>query len=168
MNTIVSTAAPETRSVWRNPLHFLAFGFGTGTVPWAPGTFGTLAALPVYILIMDLSPWLYALVTLMIILAAIIICHITAKDLGVHDYPGIVLDEIAGYLVTMLWVPAGWIWIVFGFVLFRLFDIWKPWPIRWVDRWVKGGFGIVLDDLLAGVYAWVIMQLLANYWFYYD
>jgi phosphatidylglycerophosphatase A len=160
--------ASEIPSVWRNPIHFIAFGFGSGTMRWAPGTFGTLAAIPIYGLIMDLPPWLYALLTLLLIVAAVPICHYVAKDLGVHDYPGIVLDEIVGYLLTMLWVPIGWFWVILGFVLFRVFDIWKPWPIHWVDQRVKGGLGIVLDDLIAAVYAWIILQLMAALWIYYQ
>jgi phosphatidylglycerophosphatase A len=88
--------------------------------------------------------------------------------LGIHDYSGIVLDEIVGYLLTMLGAPSGWFWVISGFVLFRIFDIWKPFPIRWLDRHVSGGFGTVVDDLLAGIYAWVVLQFLAGIYFYYD
>ena len=88
------------------------------------------------------------------------ICDRTARDLGVHDHPAIVWDEVIGYFVTMITAPPGWVWIVAGFALFRLFDILKPWPIRWIDRHVHGGVGIMLDDVLAGVFAWLSMQLI--------
>jgi phosphatidylglycerophosphatase A len=93
-------------------------------------------------------------------LAGITICGQAASRLGVHDHPGIVWDEIVGYLVTMAFAPSGWLWIGLGFVLFRLFDIVKPWPIRWCDRQVGGGLGIMLDDLLAGVLSAALLQLL--------
>jgi phosphatidylglycerophosphatase A len=83
--------------------------------------------------------------------------------MGVHDHPGIVWDEIAGYLLTMVAAPKGWLWVWLGFGLFRLFDIWKPWPIRWLDRHVQGGLGIMVDDTLAAIYALIGLQLLALY-----
>jgi phosphatidylglycerophosphatase A len=109
----------------------------------------TLLPLPGYVLVLVLAAGL-----------GIYLCGRTARDLGVHDHPGIVWDEFVGFWITMLLVPVHWVWILAGFVLFRLFDIWKPWPIRLVDRQVHGGFGIMLDDVLAGVYAWLVLQLL--------
>jgi len=149
------------RSVWRNPIHFLAFGFGSGAMPFAPGTFGTLAALPIYWLMLPLSLWAYLVVVLMMALVGIWLCHVTSRDLGVHDHAGIVWDEIVGYLITMIAAPSGWQWIVAGFVLFRFFDIIKPWPIGWVDRRVHGGLGIMLDDVLAAILAWAVLQSVA-------
>ncbi|MCF6338172.1 MAG: phosphatidylglycerophosphatase A [Gammaproteobacteria bacterium] len=146
------------RSVWRNPIHFLAFGFGSGAMPYAPGTFGTLAALPIYLLMLPLSLWAYLAVVVVMTLLGVWLCHVTSRDLGVHDHGGIVWDEIVGYLITMIAAPPGWQWIVAGFVLFRFFDIIKPWPIGWVDRRVHGGLGIMLDDVLAGVLAWAVLQ----------
>jgi len=145
-------------SVWRNPVHFLAFGLGSGAAPVAPGTFGTLAAIPLYLLLAPLPLWGYLLAVAAVSLAGIWLCDRTSRDLGVHDHPGIVWDEFAGYLVTMIAAPAGWLWIAVGFALFRFFDILKPWPIRWIDRQVHGGFGIMLDDLLAGVFAALALQ----------
>ena len=95
--------------------------------------------------------------------AGIPICAHTARRMGVHDHPGIVWDEIVGYLVTMTFAPQGWLWVAAGFVLFRVFDIAKPWPIRLLDRNVGGGFGIMVDDLLAGIFAAVVLQLLVFY-----
>lgn len=160
--------AYSLRSVWRNPWHFLAFGFGSGTLPKMPGTWGTLVAIPIYLLCAEFPLWWYAIMTLAAIVLAIIACDITERELGIHDYSGIVLDEIVGYLLTMLGAPVGWLWVILGFVLFRVFDIWKPFPIRWLDRHVSGGFGTVVDDLLAGVYAWIMLQFLAGIYFYYD
>ena len=148
------------KKVFSNPLYFLAFGFGSGLMPRAPGTFGTLAALPIYYCLTYTSMSTYIVVTILAAIFGIYICEYVSRDLGEHDYPGIVWDEIVGYLVTMFLAPTGWIWMVIGFVLFRIFDIWKPFPIRWVDNYVSGGFGIMLDDLLAAIPAWGIIQLL--------
>lgn len=145
-------------SVWRNPIHFAAFGFGAGAIKIAPGTFGTLVAIPFYILLQDLPLLMYISITAALFLLGVWLCQITTRDLGVHDHSGIVWDEIVGYLITMVAAPAGWLWIALGFALFRLFDIWKPWPINLLDRHVKGGFGVMIDDVTAGVYAWLVMQ----------
>jgi len=130
----------------------------------APGTFGTMAAVALYIPLSWLSLPLYLLMLGLVILAGIWLCGRTSKDLGVHDHGGIVWDEFAGYFVTMIAAPPGWISLVLGFVLFRLFDIWKPWPIRVLDRRVGGGLGIMVDDLLAGFYALVLLQLIYRVW----
>ena len=156
MRTLVTA-----KTIFSSPVHFLAFGFGSGLSPFAPGTAGTLAAIPLYLLLVQLSFWGYVAVLLVMSLVGIWICGESSRRLGVHDHGGIVWDEFAGYLLTMLAAPAGWLWIVVGFFLFRLFDIWKPWPIRVVDREVSGGFGIMFDDILAGIYAWIALQLLA-------
>jgi phosphatidylglycerophosphatase A len=146
-----------------HPVDFLALGFGSGLLPFAPGTAGTVAAIPVYLLLQPLAAPYYIAIVVLLALAGIAICGQAARHLGVHDHPGIVWDEIVGYLVTMAFAPPGWLWIGLGFVLFRLFDILKPWPIRWCDRQVDGGLGIMLDDLLAGVFSAVLLQLLAIY-----
>lgn len=148
-------------SVWRNPVHFLACGFGSGAAPLAPGTFGTLVAIPVYLLMQPLALWTYLAVTALLFLIGIGLCETTARDFGVHDHGGIVWDEVVGYLVTMIAAPSGWVWIVAGFLLFRLFDILKPWPIRSLDRGVGGGLGIMVDDVLAGVYAAIVLKAIA-------
>lgn len=151
-------------SVWTNPIHFFAFGFGSGVIPIMPGTFGTLAAIPLYLVLAQLSWPYYGLITLILLVVGIYWCNVTARDLGVHDYPGIVWDEIVGYLVTMFAVPLKWSWIILGFVLFRLFDIWKPWPIKWLDNHVQGGFGIMIDDIVAAIYAWLVLQVVVWMW----
>lgn len=145
---------------WHDPVHLLALGGGAGLSPWAPGTAGTLAAVPVYGLLLLLPGWLYGVVVLAAVVAGLWICDRAARDFGVHDHPAIVWDEIAGFLVTMAVAPAGWPWVVAGFALFRLFDVVKPWPIGWLDRRVTGGLGIMADDVLAGVYAAVCLAAL--------
>lgn len=154
---------PLPNSIWRNPVHLLAFGLGSGAMPFAPGTFGTLLAIPLFLLMQPLPLWLYLLITLMLALLGIWLCGRTARELGVHDHSGIVWDEIVGYLITMIAVPAQWPWVLAGFLLFRLFDILKPWPIGWADRRVQGGLGIMLDDVLAALYALLILQLALRY-----
>lgn len=153
--------AATPASVWRNPVHFLAFGLGSGAAPRAPGTFGTLAALALYLLLPAMSPVVYLLFLLVGFVLGVWLCGKTAQDIGVHDHGGIVWDEFIGFWLTMFLAPPGLVWLLCGFVLFRLFDIVKPWPIRWFDRHVHGGFGIMIDDVLAGVMAWICLQLLA-------
>jgi len=142
----------------RDPRHFLALGLGSGLVPKAPGTMGTVVAVPLFLLLLNLPLWAYLLVLLTAFLVGIWLCEVTAQNLGVHDHPGIVWDEFVGYWVTMTAAPPGWLWLLLGFCLFRIFDILKPWPIRNVDRRVGGGFGIMLDDVLAGIYSWLVLQ----------
>ncbi len=137
----------------RDPGHFLSFGFGSGYAPKAPGTFGTLAAIPVWWMAAQFSTLFYLGIVALVILLGVWLCGRTATALNTHDHPAIVWDEIAGFLVTMLFVPAGWLWVLLGFGLFRLFDILKPWPISWLDNSCKGGFGIMVDDVVAGVFA---------------
>lgn len=144
----------------RHPVHLLSLGLGSGLSPRAPGTAGTLVAIPIYLLLSGLNPLYYLLLSLFLLYIGIHLCQFTATRLGVHDHPGIVWDEIVGYLLTMVAVPVNWMWILVGFILFRLFDIWKPWPIGYLDRRVSGGVGIMLDDLLAAVYASVVLQLI--------
>jgi phosphatidylglycerophosphatase A len=147
----------------RNPVHLLAFGFGSGLSPKAPGTAGTLVALPIWWLFAQTPLWGYALLTLVVIAVGVPLCGRTARDLGVHDHGGIVIDEIAGFLVTMFAVPVSPLAALSGFLLFRLFDIAKPWPIGWLDKRIEGGTGIMVDDLVAGLYACVLLHLGFHY-----
>ncbi len=167
--TISQNMTPEqtqTKPDMGNPVHLLAFGFGSGLAPKAPGTFGTLVGVPIYLLLQPLPPVVYGVLVVVSFLIGIGLCGRTSRDLGVHDHGGIVWDEIVGYLVTMLWAPKGWLWVGIGFVLFRFFDILKPWPIRWFDRKVSGGFGVMLDDLIAGLFAAVILVMIQRMgWF---
>lgn len=140
--------------------HFLALGFGSGLAPKAPGTFGTLVALPlVWLLSLAGTFWFVGFLVLGILLG-IYVCGKTATDVGEHDHGAIVWDEIIGFTLTMLLVPISLTTLLVGFALFRFFDIVKPWPIRWFDQRVHGGFGIMLDDLLAALPALVILHSL--------
>ncbi len=140
---------------WRNPIHLMAAGFGSGLAPRAPGTFGTLAALIPWWPLHLLAPvWYWAIIVIGTALG-IYVCGKTARDLRTHDHGAIVWDEFIGLWIALAWLPSTntGIWIGAGFLLFRLFDIWKPWPIRWFDKNIHGGFGIMLDDILAGAAA---------------
>ncbi len=151
---------PSFQSLSRNPVHLAAFGFGAGLAPRAPGTFGTLVAVPVVLLVQHLPIMLQIAIVLFMAAFGVWICQRTAEDLGVHDHPGIVWDEITGFVLTMVGAPVGIVWLIVGFGLFRLFDIWKPWPIHLLDKHVEGGAGIMVDDLVAAIYALVILQVL--------
>jgi len=146
-------------AVWRDPLCVIALGFGAGALPKAPGTWGTLMALPFYLLLARLPVPEYLALTIVLFALGIWICGKAGRVLGVQDHGAIVWDEMVGFWVTMAAAPSGWLWIVVGFVLFRLFDIWKPWPISWLDRRVSGGFGVMADDVLAGIYAALCLHL---------
>ena len=143
---------------WKHPIHFLAYGFGSGLMPVMPGTFGTLVGIGFLYVLSSLDPLSYAAVVLVGGLLGIFICEKTAKNLGKKDPGSIVWDEIIGYLVTMFMVPKEWIWILIGFILFSALDILKPWPISSIDRRVKGGFGIMLDDVVAALFSLAIIQ----------
>ena len=147
--------------ILKDPILLLAFGFGSGLSKNMPGTLGTIAAIPLYLTLVQASDWTYLTVTLISIFVGIVICDKAAQKLQVHDYGGIVWDEIAGFLITMCWIPFSWESLLVGFALFRFFDILKPWPIKWLDQHVEGGFGIMLDDVVAGIFA----NLLMLFWF---
>ena len=149
---------PRLDQLLRDPPLLLAFGFGLGLVPRAPGTAGTLLGVAVHFATQGVALPVRAALVLLLFGLGVWCCGVAAKRLGVHDHQGIVFDEVVGYLIAMLAAPAGWAWALAGFVLFRLFDIWKPWPIRLADQRVKGGFGIMLDDALAGALAAVILS----------
>jgi len=151
---------------WNNHwIHFFAFGFGSGAAPKAPGTFGTLAAIPLYLLLAQLPLYGYLAALVITFAFGVYVCDRAAQDMQVHDHGGIVWDEFVGYWITMAFLPVHWVWIVSGFVLFRLFDILKPFPISWLDKRVKGGFGIMIDDVLAGLFALAILQAIRFGWF---
>ena len=154
--------APPASLILSTPVHLLAYGFGSGCAPVAPGTFGTVLGVPLFLALGWLDWPVYLLVTGLLFGAGCWICGESARLLKLHDAPGIVFDEIVGYLVAaapllpVFGLAVAWpLWaqLLAAFVLFRVFDILKPWPIRWLDRRVHGGFGIMVDDLLAGVFA---------------
>lgn len=149
---------PDRRFLFAHPAHFLALGFGSGLSPRAPGTAGTLAAFPLYWLMQD-SP-LYWPWVLFFALLGVWVCEVTGRALGVSDHGGIVWDEIVAFLLVLPFAPVSVLGYAAAFALFRLFDIWKPFPIGWADARVKGGLGVMLDDLLAAGYSiltlWVV------------
>lgn len=151
---------PKVTFDLKQPVQFLALGFGSGLAPKAPGTFGTLAAVPLFLLLAMLTPLFYMLAVIVMSIAGVYICGKAADDVGVHDHPAIVWDEFVGYFITMFMVPISWQSVLMGFLLFRFFDILKPWPISFIDKKISGGFGIMFDDILAGAFSLVIMQLL--------
>ncbi|NWG87084.1 MAG: phosphatidylglycerophosphatase A [Hydrogenophilaceae bacterium] len=143
---------PNGSFLFRHPAHLLAFGFGAGLAPKAPGTVGTLVALPLYFLLLPLGSW-YWLAVALALLVGVWACDVAGRALGVHDHGGIVWDEIAAFLLVLPFAPQNLAGFAMAFALFRLFDIWKPFPIRWFDRQVPGGLGVMLDDILAAGYA---------------
>lgn len=153
------TDSPLRPTLLRSPVQFLAFGFGSGLAPRAPGTAGTLVAIPLYIAIADLNLAWYTLIIAVATAFGIWVCGAASRQLQVHDHPGIVWDEFVGYWITMWAMPADWVWIVAGFVVFRVFDIVKPWPVSELDKRVGGGLGIMIDDMLAGVMACITLHI---------
>jgi phosphatidylglycerophosphatase A len=140
----------------------LATWGGLGFLPKAPGTFGTLGAIPLLLLLERLPPTRFMLAVVIFIGLAIFISELYQAPLGSHDSQQIVIDEVAGFLVTMMWIPLSVVSLVFGFVLFRALDIFKPYPISVIDRRIKGGLGVVTDDLAAGLVANIVLQFLFN------
>lgn len=141
-----------------HPIHCLAFGFGSGLAAKAPGTFGTLAAIPLVYAMQFTGLLTYTIITLIASIGGLWICGYTARTLGVHDHPAIVWDEIAGYMIAMIALPFTWYNVLGAFILFRFFDIVKPGPIGWCDRHLKGGAGIMMDDLLAGAASAIVLH----------
>jgi len=137
----------------------LATGFGVGYAPFAPGTLGTLIAIPVYLLLSAISSPVYELTLISFFFLSVWVSEYAEKHFGKTDDQRIVIDEVVGFLVTMLWIPKTASFILIGFILFRFFDILKPFPIRHLERRLKGGWGVVLDDVMAGVYANVVLQI---------
>lgn len=180
-NDHLAAVKPTLRGIAQNPMYFMAFGFGSGLSPFAPGTAGTAAAIPLfYLFFVGLTPWQFVLATAAVSVAGIYICQRTTEWLNVHDHGGIVWDEFAGFLIGMIPVvflastnmgpEAGWLgletmigdwplwlWVVVGFFLFRIFDVLKPFPIGMIDKQVDGGFGIMFDDVLAGLDTAIVM-----------
>lgn len=165
LNTMNTRQHHSASEIFRNPVYLLAYGFGSGLLPRAPGTAGTIVGVIVYLLLTPVAAWLYAVITVVLFAVGILISGHTARRLGVEDPGAVNWDEVVGYLVTMLLIPhhwntpEAWLWILVGFVLFRFFDILKPWPIRWLDRNVKGGFGIMLDDVAAGLVSAILLYI---------
>lgn len=167
VNNAANNVKPSISLLLKNPVVFLAFGFGSGLSPKMPGTIGTLAAIPIYLLFCSSPIWIYLGIILISSIIGIWLCGSAAKTLGVHDHGGIVWDEFVGFWITMFCAPPGWEWILVGFIFFRAFDILKPWPISIADKKVGGGWGIMLDDILAGIAAALCLQAV-NYFELYN
>jgi len=140
----------------------LSLGLGTGLLPRAPGTWGSLLAVPLFIVLHPYGQAVFIASVAALFVIGVYLSGRTARALGVHDHQAIVIDEVAGMLVTWIAVEPGWATIAAGFLLFRLFDILKPWPIRRIDQSLSGGAGIMLDDLVAGLMAAAVLQLLVQ------
>ena len=150
---ILAETLPSWRFILRNPVHFLAFGCGAGLFPGAPGTAGTVLAFPLFWYLSPLlAPVEYLLLIAALFVLGIWICGKTGKDLGVHDHNGIVWDELVAFLLVLHFTPNTLLWQAFAFLLFRTFDVLKPPPIGYYDKTVHGGFGVMLDDLIAACY----------------
>jgi phosphatidylglycerophosphatase A len=152
-------AVSPARLAFTTPAGFFAFGFGSGLAPWAPGTAGTLAAVPIALALKALPPLAFWAILVTAFFAGIRFCELTARRLGSHDPGSIVWDEMVAYWLTVAFVPPHWTWLLAAFLLFRLFDIAKPWPIRLVERRLGGGLGIMADDVIAAVYAMLVLAL---------
>jgi phosphatidylglycerophosphatase A len=151
----MTTLRPGLKFLLAHPAHLLAFGFGSGLAPKAPGTVGTLLGLPLFWLIVAITPDLPKQIILLTatFLLGVWACGRTGRALGAADHGGMVWDEIVAFALVLMFSPTGWPWIALAFALFRLFDILKPWPIRLADTHLKNGFGVMFDDLLAAAYA---------------
>ena len=145
-------------AIWKYPLHWLAYGLGLGLSPAAPGTVGTLLGIPLFWLMSGLSPGLYAAIVVALFVPGIFICGQTARDVGATDPGFIVYDEIVGFLVAMYLLPFDWRWLLAGFITYRVFDIWKPFPVGWVEDKLGLGSGIMADDVIAGIYTFLVLH----------
>ncbi len=157
----MSMTAQQRRVLLSHPAGWIASGFGAGLSPLAPGTVGSAVALLPYLWLRELPLWGYLGVVLAVFVVGVLVSHLLVARLGAEDPGYIVIDEFVGQWLALAFAPAGWIWIVAGFLLFRLFDVWKPWPVSWADRNVGGGLGVMLDDALAGVLAAAVLAGLA-------
>ena len=152
-----------TKVALHSPSGFLAFGFGSGLSPFAPGTMGTLVAVPFIFALRSLGESGFWLALVVLFLLGVWLCGNVSRKLGVHDHGGIVWDEMVGYWLSAAFVPLQWHWLLAAFLLFRFFDILKPWPIRQLDSKISGGFGIMLDDIVAALFTLVILTVLQNF-----
>jgi len=146
-------------AVWKDPVHWLAYGFGTGLSPFAPGTFGSLVGVALFWFMASMPAIPYAIVVAVMFVAGIFICGQTAHDVGAVDPGFIVYDEVVGFLVAMYLLPTEWRWVVGGFVVYRVFDIWKPFPIHWVEDKLGLGSGIMTDDVISGIYTFIVLHV---------
>ena len=151
---------PNSKFLLAHPAHFFGLGFGSGLAPKAPGTFGTLVGFPLFWLIFNYSFSTQLMIIAVLFLFGIYVCDKTGKDLGVSDHGAIVWDEIVSMMLVLVFVPHTWLGWLVAFLLFRLFDIWKPYPICYFDAKLKNGFGVMFDDLLAAIYAILVLKFI--------
>ncbi len=151
---------PNFKFLISHPAHFFALGFGSGLSPKAPGTFGTIVGLILFYALLSLPQLWHLPIIALLFVVGIPLCGITGKNLGVSDHGAIVWDEIVAMMLVLTFVPLDWLHWLMAFALFRLFDIWKPFPIRQCDAKFKGGFGVMFDDLLAAVYAILTLEVI--------
>ncbi|MBI5007513.1 MAG: phosphatidylglycerophosphatase A [Nitrosomonadales bacterium] len=154
---------PNWRFLFSHPAHLLSFGFGAGLLPKGPGTAGTLVAFPMYwYLAPRLTDAMFILVLIWAFAFGVWVCDITGKALGVHDYGGIVWDEIVAFTLVLFFTPEGVVWQILAFCLFRFFDIFKPEPIRHFDKTWHGGLGVMFDDILAAGYTLLCLAVIKS------
>lgn len=151
------------KSIWKNPIELIACGFGIGAIPWMPGTFGTILGIIFYIFLSRFSLLTYIIIAIFLFIFGVIICDITNRRFGTFDHPAAVWDEIVGFLFVMIGIPKVWYYIFIGFILFRIFDVWKPWPISWLEKNIIGGLGVMIDDIVAALYSWIILIFIINF-----
>ena len=160
-------AQPNFKFLLSHPAHFFALGFGSGLAPKAPGTFGTLVGFPLFWLISGYTLNVQLAIIAALFVIGIYVCDKTGKDLGVSDHGAIVWDEIVAMMLVLTIASLHWLTCLLAFLLFRLFDIWKPFPIRQFDAKLKNGFGVMFDDLLAAIYAMLSMGLIFYLYLYW-
>ena len=154
---------PSFDQIFRSPTLFLAFGFGAGLIKFAPGTFGTIVAIPLWCLMSDVTPLHYVTFIYVSTVVGVFVCDRASRELGVHDHGGIVFDEFVGFWIAMSLVSPSLQALIIGFALFRCLDILKPWPISWFDKNISGGFGIMLDDIVAGILTAILMDTISSW-----
>ncbi|GAA0714184.1 phosphatidylglycerophosphatase A [Dokdonella soli] len=158
--------AAQRRAILGDPAGWIASGFGSGLSPVAPGTAGSAVALIPWLALRELPLPLYLIVLVLAFALGVWASNVVIGKLRIEDPGVIVWDEFVGQwiaLAPLLVWPHGWPWIVAGFLLFRVFDVWKPWPVSWADRAIKGGFGVMLDDVLAGAYAAIVIAIAMSF-----
>lgn len=160
----MSKTSPKnnTHKVFKDLRYFVGFGFGSGLLPKAPGTWGTLITVPIVILLSYTSIAVYALVTLALLIVGAIVSNQISREIGIHDFGGVNIDEVVGFLLVMMPFPCQWQYLLIGFLLFRFFDIVKPFPIGWIDKHVHGGWGMMLDDVVASLMCIIVMLIIQH------
>ena len=159
-NPVFNTDPALRQLAFSTPWGFLALGFGSGLFRIAPGTAGTVVAIPLAVMLSALPPLIAVVVVLSLFVVGIPLCRATATAMGQSDPGAIVWDEIVGFMLVAVLIPPGWAWLAAAFVVFRFFDIFKPWPIGWLERRTHGGFGIMLDDVVAALYVIALLRLI--------